>query len=70
MMINEDGTMVGSLEEMCVTSGLASASLVNIFLFPVIQSWLYRPETALFGHFMASPDTCLISAHSHLRERL
>ena len=30
-MINEDRTMVSSLrEEMCVTSGMAIASLVNI----------------------------------------
>ena len=31
-MINEDGTMVDSVgEEMCVTSGMAIASLVSLF---------------------------------------
>ena len=38
--------MVGSLwKEMCVTSGMAIASVVNI------------PETALFGHFMPFSNT-------------
>ena len=34
MMINEDRTMVGSVrEEICVISGMAIASLVNISFF-------------------------------------
>ena len=50
MIDHEDG------EEMCVTSGMAIASLVNISFFTVTRARLHRPETALFGHFMPSPN--------------
>ena len=71
MTINEDRTMVGSLgEKMCVTSGMAIASLKHFF-FPITWCRLYEPETTLYTFqtfYAISNYYPLISAHPHLKE--